>query len=373
MKIMLISFTGGGIQLIYTSKIANSFPKQNEVIAVIPDFGDINLFDSNIELIKINAPKNVIRSILLSFNVKNFLILRQLILKMQPDVIHILSSHPWNIFIGLFFHQFPKVFTLHDPVYHETSSLSKKFIERFFSISDIVIRAKSQRLIVHGKTLKEICIHQGIDKNRIDIIPLGLLINNTNTDQVSSQRDYKNKFTVLFFGRIEKYKGIEYFIQAANIIFKTNKEVIFLIVGSGDFSKYKNLIQNTNNVKVINRYIPDEEIGYYFETADVVVLPYISGSQTGVIPVAYAFKKPVIVTNVGSIPEMVEDNKTGLIIPPRDVNLLVGAITKLLNDDDLRMKMGENAYNKIRDEMSWENIAKKHIDSYLKAIKNGIS
>jgi len=370
---MLISFTGGGVQLIYTSKIANSLIERNEVTAIIPYFGDENLFNSDIKLIKIDASKKIIRSILLSFNVKNFLNLRKSILKAQPDVIHLLSTHPWNIFICLFFHQYPKIFTLHDPIYHETSSLLKKFIELFFSISDIIVRTKSQRLIVHGKTLKMVCLHQGVDEDRIDIIPLGLLMKNTNMGQFISQKDHKNKFTILFFGRIEKYKGIEYFIQAANIILKTNKDVIFLIVGSGDFSKYKNLIQNTNNIKVVNRYIPDGEIGYYFETADVIVLPYISGSQSGVIPVAYSFKKPVIVTNVGSIPEMVDDNKTGLIIPPCDVNLLVGAITKLLNDDDLRMKMGENAHNKLINEMSWENIAKKHIDSYLKAINNGIN
>ena len=81
-------------------------------------------------------------------------------------------------------------------------------------------------------------------------------------------------------------------------------------------------------------------MGELFQRASIVVLPYIEGSQTGIIPIAYSFKKPVIATNVGSISEVVEDGVTGFIVPPRDSHALADAIIKILKDDDLRKRDG---------------------------------
>jgi glycosyltransferase involved in cell wall biosynthesis len=72
-----------------------------------------------------------------------------------------------------------------------------------------------------------------------------------------------------------------------------------------------------------------------------VVLPYVEASQSGVVPTAYGFKKPIIATNVGSIDEIVDDGKTGLIVPCQDPRALAEAIIKLLNDDELRKKWGK--------------------------------
>jgi len=105
-----------------------------------------------------------------------------------------------------------------------------------------------------------------------------------------------------------------------------------------------------------------------FQKASVVVLPYIDGSQTGIIPIAYAFKKPVIVTNVGSIPEVVDDGKTGYIVPPRNEKKLAEAIIDILRDEHKRKQMGENAYKKMKEELSWDKIAEKTIRVYEEII-----
>jgi glycosyltransferase involved in cell wall biosynthesis len=97
-------------------------------------------------------------------------------------------------------------------------------------------------------------------------------------------------------------------------------------------------------------------------------LPYIEASQSGVIPTAYGFKKPVVVTSAGSIPEIVDDGITGFIVPPKDVNALAEAIIKLLKDRELRRKMGENAYKKLKKDLSWDNIAEKTIQVYKETI-----
>ena len=89
----------------------------------------------------------------------------------------------------------------------------------------------------------------------------------------------------------------------------------------------------------------------FFERASVVVLPYIEASQSGIIPIAYSFKKPVIVTNVGSIPEVVENGITGYIVPPKNPELLADSIIKILEDNLTRQQMGENAYHKMEMEL----------------------
>ena len=120
------------------------------------------------------------------------------------------------------------------------------------------------------------------------------------------------------------------------------------------------------NFEIHNRYIKDEEVSYFFQRAKLVVLPYIECTQTGIIPIAYAFKKPVIVTDVGSIPEVVEDGKTGFIVPPKNSALLAEAITRTLDNEDLRKQMGINGYIKMEKELSWDSITEKLIKIYNK-------
>ena len=96
----------------------------------------------------------------------------------------------------------------------------------------------------------------------------------------------------------------------------------------------------------------------------MVVLPYIEGSQTGIIPIAYSFKKPVVVTDVGSISEVVVDGETGYVVNPRNSEELAEAIITILKNKNEREKMGNTAYLKMKNELSWDKIAEKTIELY---------
>ena len=90
----------------------------------------------------------------------------------------------------------------------------------------------------------------------------------------------------------------------------------------------------------------------YFSACDVVALPYKSASQSGIIPIAYHFNKPVVATNVGGLPDMVSNNKTGIIIEPNNPELLANEIA-----NNLKNKNFSNMYNNIKEykkQFSWQ-------------------
>lgn len=149
-----------------------------------------------------------------------------------------------------------------------------------------------------------------------------------------------DKKVLLFFGYVRAYKGLMNLIEAMPILLREDEKYFLLIVGefyeSKDkyFEKIKELnIQN--NVLIIDEFVPNEEVGIYYSAADVVVLPYNSATQSGILNIAYGFKKPVVVTNVGGLPELVEDGKTGFIVEPKNPEALAEGIKKYFSASNI--------------------------------------
>lgn len=106
-----------------------------------------------------------------------------------------------------------------------------------------------------------------------------------------------------------------------------------------------------------------------FQRSSVVVLPYVEAAQSGVVPTAYGFGRPVVVTTVGGIPEQVDDGVTGLIVPPRDARALADAVIKIMKDEKLRREMGRNASRKLERDFAWDDIAAETVEIYKKAMQ----
>jgi glycosyltransferase involved in cell wall biosynthesis len=265
----------------------------------------------------------------------------------EPDIIHLQGAHFWFSFILPLLHlkKYKLIVTFHDVKPH----IGENYLRvRFAQYCE---RKYSDKTIVHGKKLKEIMIKKYNFPDEKELKENGNLI--------------------LFFGRVNEYKGLEYLIKAEPIITKEVPDVKIVIAGTGeDFKKYEKMMTNRDNFIVHNRYIPYKEGAELLQRCSLVVLPYIDASQSGVILTAYGFKKPVVVTDVGSIPEIVDDGVTGFIVPPKNPKTLAEAIVKLLKDEKLRKQMGENAYKKLKTDLSWDKIAEKTIEVYRKAIKD---
>lgn len=176
-----------------------------------------------------------------------------------------------------------------------------------------------------------------------------------NVKDVKNELGLKDK-VILFFGFVRKYKGLEYLIKAMPLILK-KIDLDLLIVGEfwNDKKEYTSLIDSlgvNKNIKIIDRYVPNEEVSKYFSVADIVVLPYLSATQSGIVQIAFGVKKPVITTSVGGLPDVVRDGKTGFIVKPKDESEIAKAVIRFYKDGKNR-EFVRNII-KEKDRFSWD-------------------
>ncbi|MDE3145765.1 MAG: glycosyltransferase family 4 protein [Bacteroidota bacterium] len=126
---------------------------------------------------------------------------------------------------------------------------------------------------------------------------------------------------ILFFGFIRKYKGLDILLEAMNDERIRNSKIKLLVAGEfyEDRKLYDELIESLNikdNLILRTDFISDSDVKYYLSAADFVIQPYRNATQSGVTPLAYHFEKPMLVTNVGGLPDLVPDGKVGLVAEP---------------------------------------------------------
>lgn len=342
----------------YSIPLANALSKSEKVLFIVwknlaPHY--LHLINPSVEVEYFVKPP--------SKSIKNLRLIKEtinIVKKKDPDVVHIQNPYSWLCFRLSSLKDYPLVFTVHDPTPH----LGRAQIH--FGLTMRLSLGHAKRVIVHGNRMKELMLEQyKIPEDIVKVIPHGDFAFYI---KESSKKFEEEENTILYFGRIWEYKGLEYLIKAEEPISKKISNFKIVIAGKGNFEKYRSLIKNKEKFVIYNEFIPNEKVSELFQKASIVVLPYIEASQTGIIPIAYSFKKPVIVTNVGSLPEVVENGKTGFIVPPKDYKKLADAIITLLSNNEERKKMGENAYKMMLTELSWNSIAKKTIEVYKEII-----
>ncbi|WP_434655852.1 glycosyltransferase family 4 protein [Thermoanaerobacterium thermosaccharolyticum] len=361
MKVALIYLGRKGGGSIYSIEMAKSLSKKADIFAVISKQSEniIEWHKTGLNVLEVDTYTDIKSMVLSTMNIKKFLSLKRKILNFRPDVLYYPMIHTWTPIINMFIKHIPKIVTIHDPRPHKGEE--NIILEK---ISNMSIK-QADRVVILSNIFKEIVINLGINPDKIDVIPHGEFSYYARKNS-TNKKEFKN--TILFFGRISKYKGIEVLLRAFKIIKTDIKDAKLMIVGSGDMTEYKELIDGLKDIEVINRWVRDEEVGSFFLKADFLVVPYIDASQSGVIPTAYSFSMPVVASRIGGIPEQVDDGKTGFLVEPGDENELAEKCVELLNNPDLIIEMGENAYKKALNEMSWEHVSNLLMESIKKII-----
>lgn len=174
-----------------------------------------------------------------------------------------------------------------------------------------------------------------------------------------------SKKTILFFGIIRDYKGLDVLLTAFS---KLSESYQLVIAGEcyGSFEKYDSQIEHSkfqDRCHVFNRYIPDHEVATFFSAADVCILPYKSATQSGITAISHHFCVPLIATNVGGLKETIEDGQNGIIVAEPKADLFVSAIENYFKND-FQQTFSENIRIKNK-ENSWQEFSKKIIEFYL--------
>lgn len=278
--------------------------------------------------------------------------------KFKPDIVHFQVGAPMLALFMMLMPGMPIVTTFHDVMPHigEEKAGEKRL--------HVYIRRRSDRLLVHGERLRQTMVEQyHVAPSKVCSIPIGP--HNIDAFKLYEEPGLEDDGrTVMFFGRILEYKGLEYLIRAEPLITREIPDVKIVIAGAGDIEAYERQIVHKDRFEIYNHYVPYDEGARLFQQCSVVVLPYTEASQSGVVSTAYGFKKPVVVTDTGSIPEVVDHGKTGLIVPPGDPQAIADAVIRLLKDGKLRQDMGENAYKKLSTDLSWDRVVDKSMEVY---------
>ena len=254
------------------------------------------------------------------------------------------------------------LFICHNVVEHESGLLKKLLSKMVLAMGDF--------FIVHSNEEKERL------KNLIGDRKIKETFHPTyeefNSEEITKQKAKENigiddERVILFFGFVREYKGLKYLLEAMPDVLKSVK-VKLLIAGEfwDDKQDYIDLIDNLNindNVKIKDEYIPNEEIPSYFYASDIVVLPYTSVTGSGLVQLAYGFNKPVVVSNIGALSQIVIDKKTGFLVKPEDSQGIADSIIdyyRNYNEDDVAENIKKDNYR-----FSWDLLVNK-IESFIK-------
>jgi glycosyltransferase involved in cell wall biosynthesis len=171
-----------------------------------------------------------------------------------------------------------------------------------------------------------------------------------------------NKKTILFFGFIREYKGLDILIDA---FAQLEGPYQLLIAGEfyGNEMRYQSMIANhpkTQDIILHSNYIPESEVGKYFSASDLCVLPYRSATQSGITAISYHFNVPVVATKVGGLEEYIRQGETGLLVEKAEPKLIATAIAKYFSE--LNPSECAQHIHALKKELSWEAFSRALVD-----------
>ena len=243
----------------------------------------------------------------------------------------------------------------------------------------------ADHIFVHTEKMKlELVEGFGTDGRRVTIIPFGInnSVPNTRLNPAEARKRLgirDGEKTILFFGRIKPYKGLEYLIAALREIFARHKDYRLIIVGrpfncEGYWTAIRESIrEDVEEGRVLLRedFIPDEETEVYFKAADVLVLPYRDIYQSGVLFLGYSFGLPVLAADVGSLKDEIVEGKTGFVFRPEDP-LDLARILERYFASDLYRELNSRR-QEIRDyateRHSWDVVSEMTISVYASLLR----
>ncbi len=253
----------------------------------------------------------------------------------------------------------PRVMTAHYVIQPEPTAGQIKKARNVFESMDAVI--------VHSETgarrMEQVV---GLPKERIRVIPHGsfdYLTEMPNEKPLPAELEGAEGPVILFFGLMRPYKGIDLLLEA----FAEVDGAELWIVGNPrmDIEPLRARAKGLpGKVRWLPRFIHDDEIPAIMRRADLLVLPYRDGEQSGVLYTGLAFEKPMVISNVGGLGDVAREHDAAKLVEPGDVAALAGALTELTGDESARRALAGRAAAAARGPFAWDSIARETLDLY---------
>jgi glycosyltransferase involved in cell wall biosynthesis len=179
---------------------------------------------------------------------------------------------------------------------------------------------------------------------------------------------------VLFFGTLMAYKGLDLLLEAFERVRARRPESSLVVAGtpSGDFDleELRRTADRIGGISVHPGYVPIPQVASFFNEARVVVAPYRYANASGVVELARTFARPVVGTAVGDLPAVIEDGRTGLLVPPNDPAALATALLRLLDDPAEAQRLGSAGRARSAASASWATVAERIEEVYIRALND---
>ncbi len=361
MKVALVSLARRGGMVHFQAELANALLPITPTVVLTSKAAPAYLYSETLPRISLDTGASPLGS---AVRAANPVMWTRLWLELRAagvDLIHIVGAHEWNPILALLANLAgtPLVYTVHDPVAHAGAPARMR-------ISDWLTTRLAQAIVALTQRGRRDLTSNGLPQTKIHYIPHGAYSFFTRWRRVGA----RSEKLLLYFGRIEPYKGLEVLLAAFSSLRHVLPGWRLMVAGSGPLPE---AFRRTAlpEVELLNRYIADQEVATLMQRARIVVLPYTQATQSGVIATAYAFGRPVITTKVGGLSEMVIPGKTGLLVRPNDIHALAAAVRMLACNPGKVAKMSKTALSLAHGELSWGRIAREHARMYSQVLSQG--
>ncbi|MDX2213851.1 MAG: glycosyltransferase family 4 protein [Oculatellaceae cyanobacterium bins.114] len=349
----------------YTIQLVNALVELIDIVLIHPEKVSMacrDALDPRVQIRSFKKPR--IRD---PRNIFTMMEIMQILREVQPDVLHVQETNDFWYDLTLLFNRMPPlVTTIHDVYRHPGDRQTPPGAEYTRQISFY----RSQQLIVHAQTLKDVLVKQfRVPEQRIHVIAhgeLGSLYQRRSHQQLVEREPH----TLLFFGRIWQYKGLNYLLEAMPQVVAQIPDAKLIIAGRGeDLSYYFPNGHYPDYVELHNDFIPVEQVAQLFQRSAAAVLPYIESSQSGVAALAYGLGTPVIASDIGGLREIIRHKEDGLLVAPGNSQALSNAIVHFLSSQSLQSQMQISALERCKHDLSWLKIASQTISIYCQTSK----
>ena len=336
--------SGFGFKILVFSPCKNTLKDHIQIFPIVKKFG---------------------KNLLFSFFVNVYI--KKLIKRHNLDLVHF-HGGPGGVFL-LKKLNIPIIYTAHHTYYQQYRLVIGQKWKWIFSKLEPIQYELADKIICVSKDTKDILVENyRINEGKISVIPNGV-----DTKKFHPLRNTKRiENSILFVGRLDERKGVDFLVKTIPLVKKEIPNVKLFVGGKGklreeleNFVKLHNL---ESNVKFLG-FVPDEKLPKWYNQVKVVVIPSIFEGFGITAIEAMACGTPVIGTKVPGIVDIINDGKTGLLVPSQNSKELANAIIRVLRDEKLRQLLCENGRKEVTERFDWDRISQKFINIYKGVLK----